>query len=155
MLEDSGSLGELRPSHIGLAVKDGKATSEFLSSMWGIGPWTVFDYPSAKEQMIVGEPFVLKIYYAKLGPTVLELLEPVQSPKSIWAQFIETKGEGIHHIAFRLKNFSEKIKELEAKGSKMLVHAEVKGGDFDGKQWCYMKTEPGGMVVELMDDFEL
>jgi methylmalonyl-CoA/ethylmalonyl-CoA epimerase len=143
------------PTHVGIAVKSAKATSDFLSSMWGIGPWQTMDYPSPKEQMIFGEPFVLKIMYASIGITTLELLEPVNSPKSVWAQFIAKKGEGLHHVAFSLKDFDKRIKALQAKGSKMLVHAVVKGGDFDGKQWCYMQMEPGGFVVELMDDFSL
>ena len=33
----------------------------------------------------------------------------------------------------------------------MLVHAKVKGGQFDNKQWCYMEMKPGGLVSELMD----
>ena len=69
--------------------------------------------------------------------------------------FLEKKGEGLHHIAFRLKNFNEKVKELEANGSKMLVHAKTSGGQYDATQWCYMEMKPGGLVVELMDDFEL
>lgn len=155
MLSDTGALNELRPSHIGVVVKDAEATSKSLSSVWGLGPWTTFEYPCAKEQTIVGEPFTLKIMYTKLGPITLELLQPVESPRSVWGQHIEKHGEGIHHIAFRLKNFDEKIKELEAQGSKMLVHAKVKGGKYDGRQWCYMEMKPGGIVVELMDDFEL
>lgn len=155
MSVDTGTMDQISLNHIGVAVKDAEATSKFLTSMWGLGPWTTFDYPSPKEQMLVGEPFVLKIMYTKLGPTVLELLQPVESPKSIWAQYIENNGEGIHHIAFSLPNFDEKIRELEVQGSKMLVHAKVKGGEYDGKQWCYMDMKPGGIVVELMDDFGL
>ena len=72
---------ELRVVHIGLAVKDAEATSEFLSSMWGIGPWAIFNKPYSMEQMILGEPFVLKIAFPELGTTTLELIQPGESPK--------------------------------------------------------------------------
>jgi methylmalonyl-CoA epimerase len=42
----------------------------------------------------------VKVAFLEIGETRLELLEPT-SPDSPIAQFIDKKGEGIHHIAFR------------------------------------------------------
>lgn len=112
------------------------------------------DYVSPKDQMIVGEPFTLKIMYTELGPTGLELLQPVESPRSVWAQHIEAHGEGIHHIAFNLPNWDEMVKKLQGRGNKMLVCAQVKGGEHDGKKWCYMDMKPGGIVVELLENHD-
>lgn len=122
--------------------------------MWGLGPWQTMDYVSPKDQMIVGEPFTLKIMYTELGPTGLELLQPVESPRSVWAQHIEAHGEGIHHIAFNLPNWDEMVKKLQGRGNKMLVCAQVKGGEHDGKKWCYMDMKPGGIVVELLENHD-
>ncbi|MBA7507869.1 hypothetical protein ES706_06598 [subsurface metagenome] len=138
------------PNHIGVVVKDVDKTIKFLSSMCGLGPWTTFDYTAHKEDMIVGEPFALKITFTKLGPTVLELLEPVEG-RSVWAQFIETNGEGIHHIAFSVSNWDEMVSKLQERGGKMLVCALSS----EGKRWCYFDTKPGGIVLELMDNFGL
>jgi len=52
-------------SHVGVVAKDADKTAEFLSSL-GIGPWHVFDYVTSKDEMVVGEPFSLKIASARL-----------------------------------------------------------------------------------------
>ena len=146
MSAEIGDTGQISLNHIGIAVKDAEATSKFLTSMWGIGPWKSRDYVPPREEVIVGEPFVLKIMVAKLGPTIVELLQPVESPKSVWAQFIETNGEGIHHIALRVLNWDECVSKLKEQGATVLVKANHKG-----VRWCYMEMKPGGIVVELME----
>ncbi len=103
MSADIGAMNELIPDHIGVVVKDADKTAEFLSSVWGIGPWRSMDYAPHKEDMIVGEPFALKAVFTKLGPTILELLQPVEG-KSVWAEALETNGEGIHHMAFNVSD---------------------------------------------------
>ena len=136
------------PDHIGVVVKDADKTAKFLSSVWGVGPWQLIDYTPRKEDMIVGEPFTLKIRFAKLGPTTLELLQPVEG-KSVWAEALETKGEGIQHIAFSISNWDEMVSKLQEQGAKMVASAFSPVG----KRWCYMDTKPGGILFELMDNF--
>jgi len=142
-------MGELKPSHLGIVVKDADKTSEFLSSLWGLGPWKAVDYAAPKEAMLVGEPFRLKLVYTKLGPVTLELLQPIEG-ESIWADFLKTKGEGVHHIAFMVSDWEERVSQLKAQGGKMLV-----GAAFQNSRWCYFETMPGGIIVEYMDNYEL
>ena len=135
--------------HIGVVVKDIDKTTKFLSSMWGLGPWQIMDYSTRKDEMIVGEPFKIKIAVAKLGSTVLELMQPLEG-RSFWSQFLETKGEGIDHIAFTVSNWDEMVSKAQEQGGKMVV-----GASFQGKRWCCFDSGPGGIVVELMDNFGL
>lgn len=137
------------PNHIGVVVEDTDKTTKFLSSVWGFGPWQTLDYRAHKDDMIVGEPFTLKIAFAKLGAVVLELLQPVKGD-SIWAQALETKGEGVHHIAFSVSNWDEMVSKLQEQGGRMVV-----GAIFEGKRWCYFDTKPGGIIVEFMDNYGL
>ncbi|TET17023.1 MAG: VOC family protein [Dehalococcoidia bacterium] len=133
--------------HLGVVVKDIDKTIEFLSSMWGLGPWQSLEYSPHKDEIIVGEPFKIKIACAKLGPVVLELIQPLEG-RSLWSQFLETKGEGLQHVAFNLSNWDEMVSKLRERGSKM-----VAGGVFGGKRWCYFDTKPGGIIVDFMDNF--
>ncbi len=85
--------------HVCAVVKDADKTMQLLSSIWGVGPWKVFDFHVKKEELIIGKSDArIKLAGAKLGPIVLELIQPVEG-KSIWSDFIEARGEGIHHIA--------------------------------------------------------
>jgi 4-hydroxyphenylpyruvate dioxygenase-like putative hemolysin len=49
----------------------------------------------------------------------IELIEPVGGP-STWQDFLETKGEGIHHIAFEIKRMEKKIRLLAGKDMPLL-----------------------------------
>lgn len=150
MPSDTGRKSAL-PNHICVAVKDIEKATEFLSSILaplGLGTWEIVESSPRKEEITVGEPFTIKLAVAKweaLGPVVLELIQPVAG-RSIWAQFIETKGEGLHHIAYGVSNFDEEVSKLQEHGGTMIA-----GGIFQGRRWCYFDTEPGGTMFEVME----
>ncbi|MCK5832375.1 methylmalonyl-CoA epimerase [bacterium] len=62
-----------------------------------------------------------KVRVAKfdIGGVHIELLEPT-SPDSPISRFLEKKGQGIHHVAYRTDNIEAEISELIAKGAKMI-----------------------------------
>ena len=124
MSSDTSAVDLTSPSHIGVVVKDRDKTMEFLHSNWGIGPWYPADVSIDKEQMIVGEPFRPKIAHAKLLESLLvELIQP--EGMSVWSEFLETHGEGLHHIAYNVSNWHEMVSKLEAHGARMIVGAVV------------------------------
>ena len=142
---DNGIAQLTNVSHVGIAVKDAEKTVEFLSGIWNIGAPEVVDYEPKPEEMIYGEPFKVKLVLMKFGPINLELLQPLDD-KSIWAKFIEEKGEGIHHIAFGVSNYDEMVSMF--KEHKLLVDASL-----DGCRWCYFDTSPGGMIIEFREEY--
>jgi methylmalonyl-CoA/ethylmalonyl-CoA epimerase len=72
---------------------------------------------SSCHDLLVGEPFTLKVAWARLGtgPLVVELLQPVEG-RLAYAQFLETKGEGVHHIAFSVSNWGEMVSKFREQG---------------------------------------
>ena len=135
-------------SHLGIAVKDAEKTVGFISSVWDIGTPEVSDYEAKPEELIAGEPFKVRLVFIKFGTLTIELLQPLDD-KSIWAKFIDTKGEGIHHIAFGVSNYDEMVSKLQAQGHPLLVAAS-----FEGERWCYFDTSPGGMVIEFREEYK-
>lgn len=142
---DTGAVDLTSPSHIGVMVKDVDKTIEFLSSVCGIGPWESAELSLDKDKLMMGEPCGLKEAHARLGSMLLELLQPAGG-RSVWSEVLETKGEGIHHIAFDVPNWDEVVSKLQAQGGKM-----VAGGFLGKKRWCYIDTKPGGIIVEVAD----
>lgn len=128
-------------SHVGAVVEDVNKTTEFLSSMLGFGPWQSLEYSPRKDELTAGEPFVVKFSFARLGPTLLELIQPLEG-RSIFSQFLETKGEGLHHIAFSIPNWEETALKFQEQRGRM-----VAGGVCNGKRWGYSDTNPGGIIV--------
>ena len=129
--------------HIGVVVEDLEESTQLLSSMWGIGPWEVLDYSPSKNELMIGEPYKVKIGAARFGPTQLELLQPIEG-KSLYSDFIKTHGEGLHHLAFSVPNWEEMASKLQEKGGRM-----VAGGVGSGRRWGYFHTSPGGVIVEF------
>ena len=146
MPSDTGATVLPLPHHIGVVVKDIDETSKFLSSMWGLGPWELSEYAPTRDEIAVGEPFRLGTAFAKVGETSVELLQPVEG-KSIWAEFLEAHGEGVHHICFGVPNWNEWVERTRKQGGKI-----VAGGTVWGRtHWCYFQTSPGGIIVEFLE----
>ena len=82
--------------HIGIAVKSIEKASELFSNILGL--------KVAGEEIV--EEQKVKVAFLLLGDSELELLEST-SPDGPIARFIEKKGEGIQHIAFRVDNLEK------------------------------------------------
>src|SRR5690242_1733457 len=57
--------------------------------------------------------------FLKAGPNKIELLESAD-PDGVIAKFIEKKGEGLHHIAFEVKDIEAEMKRLREEGFTLL-----------------------------------
>ena len=129
--------------HINAVVKDVDATIEFLSILFGITPWQKDDYHLKQENVTVGGACGLTLAGAKLGPTFLELIQPLEGD-SAWSDALKRKGEGLHHIAFSVLDWPEKVAQIQDHGGRMIA-----GGAGVGMRWGYFYTTPGGMIVEF------
>ena len=140
---ETGALAIDSFSHIGVVVEDIDKTTKFLSSILDLGPWDIREYSPTKDELMIGELFGLKEAHANIRGTEVELIQPLAG-NSIWSQFLETNGEGIHHISFTVSNWEESVSKFQERGGRM-----VAGATFDGKRWSYFATKPGGMIIEL------
>ena len=107
-----GPLGTLRVSQIGFIVRDIETTKEKLAAFLGIPvPPTVGGGDFAITQTTVnGQPAPdanCQMAFFDLENIQLELIQP-NGVKSTWQDFLDTRGEGIHHIAFGVKGTDER-----------------------------------------------
>lgn len=154
---DKGSIALPPPSHICGVVKDMDKAIEFISSVFGVGPWLTEEFCPPKDDITVGESFWAKYAGAKFGPVELHLVQPLDN-KSLYYQFLETHGEGLHHVAFDVSNWDEMVAHIQKQGGKMLGvtiyrGAMVAGAAEKGIRLGYFDT-PGGTVIELVEVLE-
>jgi len=64
---------------------------------------------------VVEEQKVRVASFSTGGETRIELLEPTESESPV-AKFIEKRGEGVHHIALKVRNIEAVLQELKEKG---------------------------------------
>jgi catechol 2,3-dioxygenase-like lactoylglutathione lyase family enzyme len=86
-----------------------------------------------------------KLTFFKLENIVLEIIQPIDGP-STWQDFLETHGNGIHHIAFITENVDESARKLLETGA-----SEEQKGHFKGGGYIYLDSRKSlGAIVELL-----
>lgn len=90
-----------------------------------------------------------KLAFFKMGEQLsVELIEPVGGP-STWQEFLDTKGEGVHHIAFMIKDTPKVTGDLAAAG-----FPTQQQGHYTGGMYTYVDSAPAlGMILELLENF--
>ena len=79
--------------HLGIAVKSLETAIPYYEEILGLKCYAIEE---VKDQKV-------KTAFFKIGQTKIELLESTD-PEGTISKFIEKKGEGIHHIAFSVKD---------------------------------------------------
>ncbi|WP_053955574.1 methylmalonyl-CoA epimerase [Inediibacterium massiliense] len=129
----------LRVDHIGVAVKSLDETLKFYQDILGL------DLQGTE----VVEEQKVKVAFLPVGDTEVELLESTD-PDGPIAKFIEKKGAGIQHIAFRVPNIEEAIEELKEKGVRMIDEKPRYGAGGAKIAFCHPKST-NGVLVELSE----
>jgi methylmalonyl-CoA/ethylmalonyl-CoA epimerase len=126
--------------HIGIAVKDLKASNILFEKLFGC--------PAYKQEEVESEG--VKTSFFMNGPNKIELLEAT-NPESPIAKFLEKKGEGIHHIAFDVEDIYSEIKRLQAQGFIVINELPKKGADNKLIAFLHPKTT-NGILIELCQE---
>ena len=126
--------------HIGIAVKDIKASNLLFEKLFG--------EPHYKTEAVASEG--VKTSFFKVGENKIELLEATNDDSPI-AKFINKKGEGIHHIAFDVDDIGVEIKRLQKEGFKVLNEIPKKGADNKLVAFLHPKST-NGVLIELCQE---
>lgn len=140
-------------THVCVVVHDVERTADNLALQFGIGPFTIRKtHTPASRATVRGESvaYTLKFGYAQAGAVVLELVEPVEGP-SLYREFLEERGEGIHHIGFSAPPpLQEELERWSANGIEPLQTNER---DDPRYGWAYMDTQDRtGCIFEIVCD---
>jgi methylmalonyl-CoA/ethylmalonyl-CoA epimerase len=129
----------LKIDHLGIAVGSIEEGKNFWTDVLGLefeGDETV------AEQKV-------KTAFFPVGESEVELLESTTSDGPV-AKFIEKKGQGFQHVAFRVANIDEALAELKAKNIK-LIDQEPRIGAGGARIAFLHPKATGGVLVELCE----
>jgi methylmalonyl-CoA/ethylmalonyl-CoA epimerase len=135
-------LGMRKIEHIGIAVKNLETSNALFEKLFGNPPY--------KEEEVASES--VKTSFFMNGPNKIELLEATNTESPI-AKFIEKKGEGIHHIAFDVKDIIFEINRLKKEGFIVLNETPKKGADNKLVAFLHPKST-NGVLIELCQEIE-
>lgn len=91
----------------------------------------------------------VKVAFIPVGESRIELLEST-APEGNVAQFIEKKGEGIHHIAVKVDDVAKALEELAAKGYALIDKVPREGAGGHRIAFVHPKSTRG-VLLELCE----
>jgi methylmalonyl-CoA/ethylmalonyl-CoA epimerase len=151
--EKQGILNSRTVTQVGIIVRDIDKTSRAWAELLGVEApkWFLTDPVETAHTTYKGKSTTAraKLAFFDLGQVQLELIEPVGGP-STWKDFLDQKGEGVHHIAFAVRDMDGRIRALEGLGL-----AAAQRGDYTGGRYGYIDSETKLKVaLELLENFQ-
>ena len=125
--------------HIGIAVANLDEAIPFYEKVFGLKCYSVEE---VKDQKV-------KTAFFKVGQTKIELLEST-APDGPIGKFIEKRGQGVHHIAFAVKNLPARLEELEQKEVQLIDKTPRKGAEGLNIAFLHPKST-FGVLTELCE----
>ena len=124
--------------HIAVVVRKMEPALAFWRDTLGMTLETVMPIPSDR----------VNIAFLPVGEMKVELVEPTDHTTGV-ARFLESRGEGFHHVCFEVPNLAEALLRLEIDGIELIDTAPRKGAEgpvaFLHPRSCH------GVLVELIE----
>lgn len=121
--------------HIGIAVESLETAIEKYE--------TAFNLKCEKIEAVESEK--VRVAFFTLGESRIELLEPTSDDSPI-RRFIEKRGEGIHHIAFRSNDLENDLTTASEAGCSMIGNAPRSGSGESSVAFLHPKSLFGSLI---------
>jgi methylmalonyl-CoA/ethylmalonyl-CoA epimerase len=125
--------------HIGVAVKSIEQAGRFYTEILGLH---IQDVENVADQKV-------NVAFIPITDSEVELLESTHADGAV-AKFIDSRGEGIQHIAFRVEDIEEALEELKTKGVRLIDQSPRKGAGGAKIAFIHPK-ETNGVLVEICE----
>lgn len=134
----AGLLTEI--DHVAIAVHDLEAAIAYYAEVYG----ATVDHREIVESDGVEEALL------KVADSYIQLLTPTR-PDSPVAKYLEKKGEGLHHIGYRVANCAVALESVKAAGGRVIDDAPRPGSRGTTVAFIHPKTT-FGTLVELVQE---
>ena len=137
------------PHHMAIVVWDMDKTIEYYQSL-GMGPFITAPPVEITKRMEYGRPIAvdkvrIKEVIGNMGAVRLQLIQPV-GEESMFQEFLDTRGEGVHHYAFLLDDIEAEEARLSNRDIEILSSVRVRGGG----HIIINTAGTGGVLIELV-----
>jgi catechol 2,3-dioxygenase-like lactoylglutathione lyase family enzyme len=136
--------GGLPISQVACVVRDLDEALERYHRALGWGPWNIYEHapPALHDTHYMGKPAEYSMLGAEVdtGSIVFELLQPLDGP-SIYKDWLETHGEGLHHVAV-MRHTADESDALKAYYAGLGAAPLMGGRIGETIEFFYLDTEP-------------
>lgn len=131
--------------HVGVAVENLEEAIRLYTEKVGMKLVHREDLPDRgiKVAFLVGQD----------GVTAVELMEPMnhEDQNNTVAKFIKNRGQGMHHLAVKVNDIQEALKEMESKGMSLIDKGPRRGARGHLVAFVHPKSV-GGVLLELVQE---
>jgi len=125
--------------HVGIAVKSIEQAGKFYTEILGL---KIQDIENVADQKV-------NVAFLPITDSELELLESTE-PDGPVSKYIDARGQGVQHIAFRVENIEEALEELKSKGVRLIDQTPRNGAGGARIAFIHPK-ETNGVLVEICE----
>lgn len=126
--------------HLGIAVRSLEASIPVYEKL--------LNTKCYKQEAVESENVITAFF--KTGSNKIELLQATSNESAI-AKFVEKRGEGIHHVAYSVKDIYAEMERLRSEGFRLLNEAPKRGAD--NKLICFVHPkDASGVLTELCQE---
>ena len=125
-------------NHVAIVVKDIESALEFWRDQLGLDLHHVEDVPSQAS----------KVAFLPVGEGEVELVQPTEAGTGL-ANYLEKRGEGMHHLCMQVDDIDEMLKILQEKGVRLINTEPI---DLPGRRMAFIHPKASnGVLVELYE----
>jgi methylmalonyl-CoA/ethylmalonyl-CoA epimerase len=126
--------------HVAIAVNDLEAAIDYYRDTYGVevAHREIVDSDGVEEALL------------RVADSYVQLLTPTR-PDSPVAKYLEKRGEGLHHIAYRVDDCAATLERVKAQGHKVIDEAPRPGSRGTMVAFVHPKTA-FGTLIELVEE---
>jgi len=125
-------------NHVAIVVRDIDAALAFWRDQLGLTLDHIEDVPSQAS----------KVAFMPVGEGEIELVEPT-NPDSGLAKYLNTRGEGMHHLCVEVDDIEGMLAQLKEKGVRLINEEPL---DLPGRRMAFIHPKStNGVLLELYE----
>jgi methylmalonyl-CoA epimerase len=130
-----------RVSHLGLAVRDLDAAIRLYEGVFGL----------QVAHRWIAEADGMEAAALHVGDLEIELMQPIREDSPV-ARFIERRGEGLHHVSYKVDDVAGALGKAQAQGLETVDREPRPGGDGRTRVAFLHPRSTFGVLTELEED---
>ena len=125
-------------NHVAIVVKDIESALGFWQDQLGLKLDHIEDVPSQAS----------KVAFLPVGESEVELVQPTD-PDTGLANYLEKRGEGMHHLCIEVDDIQGMLKKLKEKQVKLINEEPI---ELPGRRMAFIHPKSAnGVLVELYE----
>ena len=132
---------------LGYVVSDIERACGHYESVFGTGPFSDVIDVNMDGAILRGKPVdtTIKVAFVQSGDLQIELIQPVGGD-NLYTEFLQTRGEGIHHLGYRVEDMEAMRAVFTEKVGEPVFYRHMGIMEFA----YYDTSEVGGLMIEFL-----